>query len=100
MLGEGLRADDHIYPSVTKSIAILGRIDAARCVHGLVVKTGIDYDVFMGSSTVDMYAKCREIRDARKMFDEMPEKIVASWTGIISGSVLLGEDKESLRLFK
>ena len=67
MLGEGLRADDHIYPSVTKSIAILGRIDAARCVHGLVVKTGIDYDVFMGSSTVDMYAKCREIRD-------MPER--------------------------
>ena len=100
MPGEGLRADDHIYPSVTKSIAILGRIDAARCVHGLVVKTGFECGVFVGSSAVDMYAKCGETRDARKVFDEMPEKNVVSWTGMRSGYVLLGEDEEALRLFK
>ncbi|EXB53136.1 hypothetical protein L484_006956 [Morus notabilis] len=100
MLGEGLRADDHIYPSVTKSIAILGRIDAGKCVHGLVIKTGFNSDVFVGSSMVDMFAKCGEIRDARKVFDKMPERNVVSWSGMISGYVLLGEDEEALRLFK
>ncbi|PON49242.1 DYW domain containing protein [Parasponia andersonii] len=100
MLENGVRPDDHIYPSATKSSAILGRCDVGQCIHGLVVKTGFEFDVFVGSSMVDMYAKCGEIRDARKLFDVMPEKNVVSWSGMISGYVLLGEDEEALRLFK
>ncbi|KAG9449442.1 hypothetical protein H6P81_009407 [Aristolochia fimbriata] len=47
-----------------------------------------------------MYAKCNQIVDARKMFDEMPEKNVVSWSGLIYGYSQVGEDEEALRLFK
>ncbi|XP_062117656.1 putative pentatricopeptide repeat-containing protein At5g52630 [Humulus lupulus] len=100
MLENGVRPDDHIYPSATKSSAILGRCDIGQGIHGLVVKTGFEFDVFVGSSMVDMYAKCGEIKYARKLFDEMPDKNVVSWSGMISGYVLMGEDEEALRLFK
>ncbi|BBH07362.1 mitochondrial RNAediting factor 1 [Prunus dulcis] len=60
MLGTPLRPDDHIYPSVTKSCAILNRRDVGQSVHGFAVKTGFEFDVFVGSSVVDMYAKCGE----------------------------------------
>ncbi|KAF4386262.1 hypothetical protein G4B88_003479 [Cannabis sativa] len=100
MLENGVYPDDHIIPSATKSCAILGRCDIGESVHGLVVKTGFEFDVFVGSSMVDMYAKCGEIKYARKVFDEMPEKNVVSWSGMISGYVLLGDDEEALRLFK
>ncbi|PQP99085.1 Multi antimicrobial extrusion protein [Prunus yedoensis var. nudiflora] len=47
-----------------------------------------------------MYAKCGEIRDARKMFDDIPHKNVVSWSGMIYGYAQVGEDEEALRLFK
>ncbi|TQD78045.1 hypothetical protein C1H46_036397 [Malus baccata] len=100
MLGAQLRPDDHIYPSVAKSCAILNRLDVGQSVHCLAVKTGYEFDVFVGSSVVDMYAKCGEIRDARKVFDEIPEKNVVSWSGMIYGYTQLGQDEEALRLFK
>lgn len=100
MLREGLAPDDHIYPSATKSCAILSRCDVGQMVHSLVVKTGYELDLFVGSSMVDMYSKCGEIRDARKVFDKMPYKNVVSWSGMIYGYAQLGEDKEALKLFK
>ncbi|XP_058073631.1 putative pentatricopeptide repeat-containing protein At5g52630 [Magnolia sinica] len=100
MLEAGIRPDDHIFPSATKSCAILSSTLCGRSIHSLALKTGFDLDVFVGSSLVDMYAKCGEIRDARQMFDEMPERNVVSWSGMIYGYAQFGEDEEALRLFK
>lgn len=100
LIGCNFRPDDHIFPSVTKSSAILGRIDVGQSVHCLAVKIGYDGDVFVGSSLVDMYAKCGAIGDARKVFDEMPVRNVVSWSGMICGYTQLGENEEALRLFR
>ncbi|XP_031379664.1 putative pentatricopeptide repeat-containing protein At5g52630 [Punica granatum] len=100
MLGENVRPDDHIFPSATKSCAILGRSDIGKSVHCLAVKIGFDGDVFVGSSLVDMYAKCGEIGVARRVFDEMPGRNVVSWSGMIYGYAQMGQDEEALRLFK
>ncbi|XAR69448.1 hypothetical protein NMG60_11001028 [Bertholletia excelsa] len=100
MLHVGIRPDDHILPSATKACALLSRSDIGRSLHCLAVKTGFDDDVFVGSSVTDMYAKCGEISDARKMFDVMPERNVVSWSGMIYGYTQLGEDEEALKLFK
>uniref|UniRef100_A0A2P2Q3I7 DYW domain-containing protein n=1 Tax=Rhizophora mucronata TaxID=61149 RepID=A0A2P2Q3I7_RHIMU len=100
MLVDCVRPDDHIFPSATKACAILGRCDIGRCVHGLAIKAGYGFDVFVGSSAVDMYAKCSEIGDARKLFDEMPDRNVVCWSGMIYGYVQMSEDEEALRLFK
>ncbi|KAK9289437.1 hypothetical protein L1049_007592 [Liquidambar formosana] len=100
MLENGVRPDDHIFPSATKSCASLLRCDVGQSIHSLVVQTGFEWDVFVGSSLVDMYAKCGEIEDARKLFEGMPERNVVSWSGMICGYAQLGEGEEALRLFK
>lgn len=68
--------------------------------HGLSVKVGYVCDVFVGSSLVDMYAKCGEVGVARKLFDELPDKNVVSWSGMIYGYAQSGDDEEALKLFK
>ncbi|KAD4584641.1 hypothetical protein E3N88_22242 [Mikania micrantha] len=100
MIENGVRPDDHIFPSATKASAILSSCDIGRSVHCLALKTGYDIDVFVGSSVVDMYSKCGKIEDARKLFDEMPMKNVVSWSGMIYGYAQLGENEEALWLFK
>ena len=43
------------------------------------------------SAVVDCYAKCGEMGDARKLFDEMPKRDVLAWTTIVSGYAKWGD---------
>ncbi|KAL9225501.1 hypothetical protein vseg_001417 [Gypsophila vaccaria] len=100
MICDGFSPDDHTYPSVTKACGVIGRVEVGRMVHGVVVKRGYEVDLFVGSSLVDMYAKCGGIWDARKVFDDMPERNVVSWSGMIFGYAQSGENEEAVVLFK
>lgn len=86
-----LRGDNFTYPFVLKSISQLCCVWAGKCVHGLTMKEGLEVDVYVGTSLVDMYVKCGEIGDARKLFDEMPVRDVASWNMMIAGYMSEGE---------
>lgn len=100
MLYNGLSPDEHIFPSATKACAILSRPDVGMSMHCFSVKNGFDLNVFVASSLVDMYAKCGELIYARKLFDQMPERNVVSWSGMIYGYTQIGEGNEALVLFK
>ncbi|KAJ0447742.1 putative tetratricopeptide-like helical domain superfamily [Helianthus annuus] len=52
-----------------------------------MVKVGYDWDVFVKTGLVCLYAKCGRLDDACKVFYEMPEKNAASWTAVISGYI-------------
>ncbi|KAG8368782.1 hypothetical protein BUALT_Bualt15G0082500 [Buddleja alternifolia] len=79
------RGDYFTYPFVLKSVADLYFIHFGRCVHGLSVKDGLVFDVYIGTSLIDMYVKNGELGDARRVFDEMPVRDVSSWNALISG---------------
>ncbi|KAI3984610.1 hypothetical protein MKX01_040487 [Papaver californicum] len=49
-----------------------------------LLKTGFVNSVFVGSALLDMYAKCGCIALGCRVFEEMPERNVVSWTAIIS----------------
>ncbi|XP_009143508.2 pentatricopeptide repeat-containing protein At2g37320 isoform X2 [Brassica rapa] len=53
--------------------------------HCLALKSGFTSDVYVGSSLVVLYRDSGEVDNARKVFVEMPEKNVVSWTAMISG---------------
>ncbi|XP_057955633.1 pentatricopeptide repeat-containing protein At5g66520-like isoform X2 [Malania oleifera] len=55
--------------------------------HSLIVKTGFDSDKYIGNTLVRMYAACSAIGFARKVFDEMTQRDVASWSSMIAGYV-------------
>eukprot|EP00250_Pteridium_aquilinum_P000827 c10993_g2_i2 orf=1-570(-) len=59
--------------------------EEGRQVHGQVVEIGLPLDTFIGSSLVDMYAKCGSIDDASFIFMKMPDQDVISWNALIGG---------------
>ena len=69
-------------------------------VHGVVLKSGLCLDHFVCAALIDMYAKCRVIDDARRLFDNMPYKDLVTWTVMIGGYAECGNAKESLVLFE
>ncbi|KAM7470138.1 hypothetical protein LguiA_008321 [Lonicera macranthoides] len=54
-------------------------------IHSLIRKHGFEFDLFVGSALVDMYAKCGVMESAETVFDEMPERNLVSWNSMIVG---------------
>eukprot|EP01018_Ginkgo_biloba_P034845 Gb_35718 [translate_table: standard] len=67
--------------------------------HAHIIKTGFELDVVVGSALLDMYAKCASMVDAFKVFDNMPERNVVSWTAMIAGCTQNGQGEEALKMF-
>ena len=68
-------------------------------VHAIAVKDGQIADVFVGSSAFDMYCKTGLREEARKVFDEMPERNLVTWNAYISNAVLDGQPRNGVEAF-
>ncbi|CAN0890706.1 Pentatricopeptide repeat-containing protein At1g33350 [Linum grandiflorum] len=85
-----------IFPHVLKSS------DATRVVHPFVEKSGFGNYPVVQTALVDSYSRSSgsDMRIARKVFDEIAEKNVVSWTAMISGLVRAGEMNDAFHLFE
>ncbi|XP_054811936.1 putative pentatricopeptide repeat-containing protein At5g37570 isoform X2 [Prosopis cineraria] len=92
-------SDSYTFPYVIKACSNLCIVREAKSIHGLTVRCGFEQCVFVGTSLIDMYGKCRKTSDARKVFDEMTERNVVSWTAMVVGYVAVGNVVEAKRLF-
>ncbi|KAH0775804.1 hypothetical protein KY290_007215 [Solanum tuberosum] len=94
-----VKPDEFTFPSLVKSCSNVFALREGKIIHGLLVRYGIDSDVFVGSSLIDLYGKCKEIEYARRIFDEIPLKNEVIWTAMIVGYVYVGDLLEARRLF-
>jgi pentatricopeptide repeat protein len=46
-------------------------LQEGRRTHEQIIESGWESDVFVGSSLVDMYAKCGSMEDAQRVFNKM-----------------------------
>ncbi|GER31891.1 pentatricopeptide repeat-containing family protein [Striga asiatica] len=74
-------------------------VDLGVVVHGQVKKYGFGSYVFVVSPLVDMYAKCGLINEAKRVFDELPEKNVVIYNTMLMGFLRSGMIKESSDFF-
>ncbi|CAA6665640.1 unnamed protein product [Spirodela intermedia] len=86
--------------SVLAACAGVSGLRQGREVHHWAAKRGLDEQTFVGSALIDMYAKCGRIRDARKVFDQMPEKNLVTWNAMIGGYAFHGLGEEALEIFR
>jgi len=67
--------------------------------HAIAIKTATRSDVIVSNHILNLYAKCRKLREARQVFDEMSERNLVSWSAMISGYEQIGEPISALGLF-
>ncbi|KAL5705548.1 hypothetical protein ACHQM5_023840 [Ranunculus cassubicifolius] len=90
------KPDKFTFPFLLKSC---GCLSEGKQLHGLVYKFGLASDRFIQNSLIHMYCDCGESEDATKVFDEMSDRDVVSWTSIIDGYVDDKRSVEALELF-
>nr|CAD1835329.1 unnamed protein product [Ananas comosus var. bracteatus] len=57
----------------------------ASSLHAALLKSGLRSDLFVANALLDAYLKNGLLSYAANLFDEMPQRDVASWTSLISG---------------
>ncbi|KAK7374473.1 hypothetical protein VNO80_07903 [Phaseolus coccineus] len=67
--------------------------------HGVVLRNGVCFDLYVATALVDMYVKFGVLDSAKKVFDEMSVRSRVSWTAVIVGYARCGDMGEARRLF-
>ncbi|KAI5073845.1 hypothetical protein GOP47_0011858 [Adiantum capillus-veneris] len=91
MREQGIACNRVVFLSVMKTCASIGASKYSRLIHDHVVRSGIALDVVVGSTLVDMYAKCERPEAAQKVFHCLPEKNLVSWSAMIGAYTRAGK---------
>ncbi|CAK9264943.1 unnamed protein product [Sphagnum jensenii] len=100
MQQEGVCPDRVTLVGVLNACASVVALEEGRGAHEQIIQRGWDLDAFVGSSLVDMYAKCGSMEDAWRVFCKMPSQDVVTWTAMILGYVRCGQGEKALELYK
>lgn len=92
--------DGYIFVAVLKSCASMAALDQGRQIHFRTVETGLESDIFVGNTLIDMYAKSGHIEDAQVLFYRLPKRDVVTWSALIAGYALHGQGQEALEIYQ
>ncbi|GJN17443.1 hypothetical protein PR202_gb04507 [Eleusine coracana subsp. coracana] len=71
-----------------------------RAIHGYVVRRGFVFDMHLGTSLIDCYAKAGRLDYASRVFAQIPEKNVMHYTAMICGLAAHLHNYEAVQLFE
>ncbi|KAG0460623.1 hypothetical protein HPP92_020530 [Vanilla planifolia] len=101
-----LQSNDHLFSpdevtmvSVIPAVADMGALDLGRWIHSYARRKGLDRISTVSTALIDMYAKCGEMAEARKVFKSLLVKETASWNSLINGLAVNGQAREALDVF-
>eukprot|EP01018_Ginkgo_biloba_P030316 Gb_23088 [translate_table: standard] len=86
--------------SVLQACGHLADLHLAKDIHDYIIRSGFESNVFVGNALIDMYAKCRKIEYACRVFDNMSIRDVVSWNAMIAGYSQNGDTNNALKLFR
>lgn len=100
MASEDIKPDAFTLSSVLPIFSEYVDVKRGKEIHGYVIRKGIDADVYIGSSLVDMYAKSARIEDSERVFSHLLRRDSISYNSLVAGYVQNGRYNEALKLFR
>lgn len=76
-----------------------GTLEMGVWIHDFVRREGLELDVRLGTSLIDMYGKCGRIQEGLAVFRSMKEINSFTWNAVIQGLALAKSGKEAVWWF-
>lgn len=87
------------YDSLVTACIGLGSAREAKFLFRHMIDNAFEFDQYARNRILLMHLKCRLLTDARRLFDEMPERNAVSWNTMISGLLDSGAFDEAFDFF-
>ncbi|XP_015571110.2 pentatricopeptide repeat-containing protein At2g13600 isoform X1 [Ricinus communis] len=85
--------------SVIRVCGKLGALSEGMVVHGILIKTGFEFDQSISGALVQFYCDCEAIDDAKRIYDGIAYPCSSASNSLIEGYVLLGRIKDADLIF-
>lgn len=95
----GLEANTSTFVSMLKGICRVVAVDQGKIVHGHIIKMGLDKELLVMNTLINMYAKCGSLEDACRAFTGLPRRDLVTWNAMIGAYAYHGQGLEALQLF-
>ncbi|GAV58650.1 PPR domain-containing protein/PPR_2 domain-containing protein/DYW_deaminase domain-containing protein [Cephalotus follicularis] len=95
----GFKITPFLLSAVTRACGQLPGVIEGKQAHCMVLKHGFNVDVVLMTSLIDMYSKCTGIQDARRVFDELPERDIVATNSMISALFRYHLTMDAIKLF-
>eukprot|EP01018_Ginkgo_biloba_P010079 Gb_35395 [translate_table: standard] len=99
MQREGVKMEKLTITSVLSACACLAALDQGSQLHAHVIKSGFESNIIVTNALVNFYAKCRSLKGARQLFDNMPKQDDVSWNVMTAGYAQNDCSEEAVELF-
>lgn len=99
MLRAEVFPSSYTFSSLIKACSLLLGICSGEAVHGQVWKNGFSSHVFVQTALIDYYSNSNKFFESRRVFDEMPQRDIFSWTTMVLAHVRVGDLSSARRLF-
>lgn len=96
---EGHGLNPFVFTTILKLLVNMDLAHLTWSIHACIYKLGYETDAFVGASLINAYSVCNLISAAREAFDDIIEKDMVSWTGMVCGYAENGYREEALELF-
>ncbi|XP_020581979.1 pentatricopeptide repeat-containing protein At2g33680-like [Phalaenopsis equestris] len=90
----------HTFVAALLGSAGLKNLRFTDCIHGRIIKSGLESNTFVSTSLLNSYSKSGAANDAYKSFIELERPKLASWNAMIAGFVFNSEFERCFWLFK
>ncbi|XP_057815415.2 pentatricopeptide repeat-containing protein At3g26782, mitochondrial [Cryptomeria japonica] len=95
-----IKANSTTFAGILTACAKMGALEQGMDIHQSIIESGFMCDAVVVNALVDMYSKCESIPKARKLFDKMSQRDLASWNAMIMGYTQNGLVEKALETFK
>ncbi|EXB86239.1 hypothetical protein L484_005950 [Morus notabilis] len=99
MVVSGVEPNSHTFPVILKCCTKFGAAHEGKQLHAQILRLGLDADVFISTSLINMYAQNGMLDNARLVFDKSPVRNAVSFTALITGYALRGRMEEARGIF-
>uniref|UniRef100_A0ACD5XE01 Uncharacterized protein n=1 Tax=Avena sativa TaxID=4498 RepID=A0ACD5XE01_AVESA len=100
MKKQGLWPSRSTFASILSAAANMMAVVEGRQLHATVVRHGLDANVYVGSSLINLYAKCGCISEAMRVFDFSCDKNIVMWNAMLNGLVRNELQEEAIQMFR
>ncbi|XAR69052.1 hypothetical protein NMG60_11000508 [Bertholletia excelsa] len=87
------------YAHLISACSSLRSLEEGRKIHNHLLTHICKPDIILQNHLLNMYGKCEALREAKTVFDEMPQRNVVSWTSIIAGYTQHGHAFAAIKLY-
>ncbi|XP_021970029.1 pentatricopeptide repeat-containing protein At1g11290, chloroplastic-like [Helianthus annuus] len=85
MVEDGVQPVVYNFTYLLKGCGENNYVREGKEVHAQVILNGHERDIYVMTCVVNMYAKCKLVEDAYKVFVRLPERDLVCWNTIIAG---------------